>query len=97
MISTEGRHPGTQQIARWFTWDHLSAGLPKDVSANCQKLAQYMISELPDSPELTAGLRKLLEAKDCFVRSAIAAGDAKPARIQTLERDETGPWEPHTI
>lgn len=29
-----------------------------------------MIRELPDGPELTAGLRKLLEAKDCFVRQA---------------------------
>jgi hypothetical protein len=34
-----------------------------------------MISTLPDGPELTAGLRKLLEAKDCFVRAAVAAGD----------------------
>lgn len=28
---------------------------------------------LPDGPELTAGLRKLLEAKDCFVRAAVDA------------------------
>lgn len=26
---------------------------------------------LPDGPEKTAGLRKLLEAKDCFVRAAL--------------------------
>ena len=31
-----------------------------------------MAAQLPDGPELTAGLRKLLEAKDCFVRTAIA-------------------------
>ncbi|PRY56421.1 hypothetical protein B0I28_10970 [Glycomyces artemisiae] len=30
-----------------------------------------MIAALPDGPELTAGLRKLLEAKDCFVRAAL--------------------------
>jgi hypothetical protein len=30
-----------------------------------------MISDLPDGPELSAGLRKLLEAKDCFVRAAL--------------------------
>jgi hypothetical protein len=34
-------------------------------------LAEAMIVELPDGPELTAGLRKLLEAKDCFVRAAL--------------------------
>jgi hypothetical protein len=26
---------------------------------------------LPDGPELTVGLRKLLEAKDCLVRAAL--------------------------
>lgn len=30
-----------------------------------------MIEVLPDGPELTAGLRKLLEAKDCFVRASL--------------------------
>jgi len=30
-----------------------------------------MIRVLPDGPELTSGLRKLLEAKDCFVRAAL--------------------------
>ncbi|MFF3248950.1 hypothetical protein ACFYWY_35685 [Streptomyces sp. NPDC002870] len=29
--------------------------------------------KLPDSPELVAGLCKLLEAKDCFVRAALDA------------------------
>jgi hypothetical protein len=30
-----------------------------------------MADTLPEGAELTAGLRKLLEAKDCFVRSAL--------------------------
>lgn len=30
-----------------------------------------IIANLPDGPELTSGLRKLLEAKDCFVRAAL--------------------------
>lgn len=34
-------------------------------------MARTMITDLPDSPELTAGLRKLLEAKDCFVRASL--------------------------
>lgn len=33
--------------------------------------AQEMDTLLPDGPEKSAGLRKLLEAKDCFVRAAI--------------------------
>ena len=70
-INTEGRHPSTQQIARWFSYGHLPAGQPRHFSAMCAALAVQMISGLPDGPELTAGLRKLLEAKDCFVRAAI--------------------------
>ena len=40
---------------------------------SCAQTAEGMIEELPDGPELTVGLRKLLEAKDCFVRAAIEA------------------------
>jgi hypothetical protein len=72
---TQDRHPATSGIARWFAYDHLPAGLPFAVSAKCAALACEMVEELPDGPELTAGLRKLLEAKDCLVRAAIAAGD----------------------
>ncbi len=32
-----------------------------------------MIQNLPDDPEPTTGLRKLLEAKDCFVRATVVA------------------------
>lgn len=35
-----------------------------------------MDRELPNGPEKSAGLRKLLEAKDCFVRAAL---DLTPA------------------
>jgi hypothetical protein len=73
----ETRHPSVGSIARWFEYEHLPNGLPRDLSANCAGTARYMLASLPDSAELTAGLRKLLEAKDCFVRAAIAARDAE--------------------
>lgn len=72
-VAAEGRHPATQQLARWFTFDHLRDDLHPPSRA-CAELAQEMISALPDGPELSAGLRKLLEAKDCFVRAAIDGG-----------------------
>ncbi len=72
-VIATGRHPGTQQLARWFTFDHLRDDL-RPPSAACAALAQEMIDNLPDGPELTTGLRKLLEAKDCFVRAAIEQG-----------------------
>jgi hypothetical protein len=68
------RHPSVQQIGQYFTklparpevQDKLN-----DVRDECAALAGDMIRRLPDGPELTAGLRKLLEAKDCFVRAAL--------------------------
>lgn len=67
---TQGRHPGTAGIARYFTYDHLPERL-QTVSKPCADLAEQMIGLLPDGPELTTGLRKLLEAKDCLVRAAL--------------------------
>ena len=71
---TSHRHPATQQIARWFAYEHLN-GHARDISAACADLAAKMLGELPDGPELTTGLRKLLEAKDSFVRAAIEASE----------------------
>lgn len=68
------RHPGTRQIARYFEYTHLPEHL-QAVSRPCAELAEAMIGALPDGPELTAGLRKLLEAKDCFVRAALPEPD----------------------
>lgn len=68
------RHPATQQLLQWFTFSHLPDGPPRAISAACGTLAENMVAELSDGPELTTGLRKLLEAKDCFVRAAIDAG-----------------------
>ena len=61
------RHPSTTH----FTHAHLPAGPLRDVSSQLGSLARDMVAQLPDGPELTAGLRKLLEAKDCFVRAAL--------------------------
>jgi hypothetical protein len=68
--ATAGRHPGTVGIVRYFAWSHLPEHL-RPVSAQSCELARAMVAVLPDGPELTAGLRKLLEAKDCFVRAAL--------------------------
>lgn len=72
-----GRHPGTIQLARWFAHDHLPPHLA-EISSPFRVLADRMVEALPDGPELSAGLRKLLEAKDCMVRAAIAARDDGP-------------------
>lgn len=67
----DGRHPGTLHFEPLFAFDHLPAGPLRTTSELCAALAEGLVSYLPDGPELTAGLRKLLEAKDCFVRAAL--------------------------
>ena len=64
------RHPSTTGLLRFFEFEHLPPHL-QTVSRSCHQLAHAMVEDLPDGPELTTGLRKLLEAKDCFVRAAL--------------------------
>lgn len=55
---------------RYFEYAHLSAEL-QEISKPVCLLAHFMEELLPDGPEKSAGMRKLLEAKDCFVRAAL--------------------------
>jgi len=57
-------------IMKYFAFDHLPDRL-KGVSGDVYALAYSMEAELPNSAEKSAGLRKLLEAKDCFVRAKL--------------------------
>lgn len=56
------------RMMQWFKFDHLPSHL-QEPSKACALLAAEMDATLPEGPEKTAGLRKLLEAKDCFVRA----------------------------
>jgi hypothetical protein len=55
---------------KYFEYKHLPEKL-QVVSKPVGDLAQLMEAMLPDGPEKSAGMRKLLEAKDCFVRAAL--------------------------
>ena len=55
-------------IIRYFEDKHLPPKL-QVVSKPIGELALEMDGILPDGPEKSAGLRKLLEAKGCFVRA----------------------------
>ena len=63
-------NPHTAQLLSFFEYAHLPPNL-QAVSKPLCELAVSMDKSLPASAELTAGLRKLLEAKDCFVRAAL--------------------------
>lgn len=57
-------------IMKYFDFAHLPPHL-QAVSGEVYALAHSLNALVPDGPEKSAGLRKLLEAKDCFVRAAL--------------------------
>ncbi len=56
-------------ILEYFKWAHL----PQKLQMTSQPFAvlAWNMAKLPQHDETTAGLRHLLEAKDCAVRSAL--------------------------
>lgn len=77
MTDLSNRHPSTTALLEWFQYSHLPAGPVRQVSIEVSLFARRIVDKLPDDPELSAGLRYLLEAKDCFVRATIRAERSK--------------------
>jgi hypothetical protein len=73
-------------IMRHFTFGHLPPHLAA-VSMAAASLAKEIDENLPDCAEKSAGLRKLLEAKDCFVRAAIEANHPAESQAAGIEKD----------
>jgi hypothetical protein len=67
---TQPPAPPVDRMLQFFAYAHLPAHL-QEISKPFGDLAQWMIDNLPMNPERTAGLRKLLEAKDCAVRARL--------------------------
>lgn len=55
---------------KFFEYGHLPERL-QAISKPVGELAFLMDAELPDGAEKSVGMRKLLEAKDCFVRAKL--------------------------
>jgi hypothetical protein len=68
-VDEEDPHPATEAILAFFAYSHLPEHL-QEISKPFHVLAWDMAGRVA-GPELTAGLRKLLEAKDCMVRAAL--------------------------
>lgn len=60
----------THSILQFFEYKHLPEHL-REVSAPFGDFANWLAETLPDNPEKTVALRKLLEAKDCAVRARL--------------------------
>lgn len=61
-------------MLQFFKYEHLPAHL-QAISKPFGELAENIVATLPRNPERTVALRKLLEAKDCAVRSLLYKAD----------------------
>ena len=65
-------HPAKQEILSYFTTDHMAPDTPmKDMGNVFARWALVLAEHSGDNAEGTTALRKLLEAKDCAVRSVL--------------------------
>jgi hypothetical protein len=67
------KHP----LLQFFAYQHLPPHL-QEVSKPIGDLAEWAAETLPMNAELTVGLRKLLEAKDCLVRARLFKDPVSP-------------------
>lgn len=65
------RHPSTEHMITMLNPNPNLKGKQADIAVAVWSLGITLVNELADGPELTSGLRKLLEAKDCFVRASL--------------------------
>jgi hypothetical protein len=59
-----------KRLLQFFEYQHLPMNL-QDISKAYYQVAHWMVSTLPENAESTVAMRKLLEAKDCAVRSIL--------------------------
>lgn len=70
-MDLEGRHASTQHVMQFFQYSHLPKGRMRDTSKYFADLAEQLVFDLIDGPELTECLRRLLSAKDAGARQAL--------------------------
>lgn len=75
-------HPAVSHLLSLFDYGHLPPSL-QQVSQPVHDLAHHMADTMESGPELSVGLRHLLDAKDALVRQRVidlrAASTAPPA------------------
>jgi len=64
-------NPVVRKLLSFFKYEHLPKNL-QEVSRPYCELAYEMADTMPANAEATVALRKLLESKDCAVRSVLS-------------------------
>lgn len=69
--STTSANSSHDPLLQFFSFAHLTDERMRKTSEMFSQVAHALVSSCPRNPERTVALRKLLEAKDCAVRSII--------------------------
>ncbi len=69
-MTNDAPKPFQSKLIQFFKYDHLPVNL-QAISGPFGDLATRMDDALPNNPEKSTCLRKLLEAKDCAVRALL--------------------------
>lgn len=86
-----GRHPDTITAIRWFAYAHLDTS-HQAIACDCYDLATRMIATLPDGPQLTSGLYRLLAARDSFIHARArqaAHQEVQPCASESQEEPDS--------
>lgn len=68
----ERQHPTpASQLLKYFEDDTALPSQLRDINDTCLEMARSMVVRLPVGTETIFGLRKLLEARECFLRAAL--------------------------
>lgn len=62
-------------VFQYFGYEHLRHDRAREIAQQIYDLAKYLEENIPESPEKSVGMRKLLESKDCFVRSVLETSE----------------------
>lgn len=65
------RHEATRHAMKWLTPNPRLDGIAADIAQLAYQFSCDLLAVLGDGIELTAGLRKLRESKDCLVLQAL--------------------------
>jgi hypothetical protein len=76
-----------EPILQFFSYSHLPYALQQVSEPFCQ-MAEKIIHDLPENEERGMALRKLLEAKDCAVRSLLFQKDSPNVRGDLVLRPD---------
>lgn len=71
------RHEATRHLLRTLRPNPRLTGVAAELAQMTWEMSLMVTKRLGDGPELSAGLRKLREAKDCFVLQHIMCDDVK--------------------